>query len=64
MDKDNHMKICSIFNEALDELESEYRSGNFEYGTSHTVKGRGITEKEKQHLHSYRVRMNELLKSI
>ena len=64
MDKENHMKICEIFNEVLNDLEGEYRGGNLEYGTRNLVKGRGITVKEKDHLHEYRARLNNLLRSI
>lgn len=60
--KEDHMKICDLFNEVLNELEREYVGANLEWGTLNTVKGRGITEEEKQRLHSYRVRMNDLLK--
>ena len=62
--KEQHMGVCEIFNEVLNELESQYRGSNFEYGSHGLVKGRGIRESEKQHLHSYRSRMNEILKSI
>ena len=62
VEKDEYMKVCKILNEVLDELEREYASANTEWGTLDLVKGRGITEKERIHLHQYRVRMNELFK--
>ena len=63
LNKDDHMKICNLFNEVLNELESEYVSANLEWGLE-TVKGRGVTEKERQRIHEYRVRLNQLLKEI
>lgn len=64
LDKEKHMKVCNLFNEVLNDLEKEYRGANFEWGTSDLVKGRGIRESERQHIHKYRVKLNELLKEI
>jgi len=64
LDKESHMKICNLFNEVLKDLEKEYRSANFEYGNFNVVKGREITEQERQYIHQYRVKLNQLLKEI
>lgn len=55
---DDYKKICDLFNEILDELKNEYEGLNLEYGTL------GITEEQRQYLHQYRVKLNELLGSI
>lgn len=55
---DDYKKVCDLFNEILDELKSEYEGLNIEYGIL------GITEEQRQYLHQYRVKLNELLGSI
>lgn len=64
IDKDNHMKICHLFNEVLNDLEEQYRGANFERGYFKTVKGRGIDERQKQYIHNYRIKLNDLLKEV
>lgn len=64
LNHESHMRICDLFNEVLGDLEGQYRGSNFEYGVRNLVKGRGIKEGERQQIHAYRVRLNDLLRSI
>lgn len=58
-EKTTHQQVVDLFNEVLDALKAEYGAYNSERGEMR-VNSDGITERERQRLHSYRVRLNDI----
>lgn len=54
-----HKQVVDLFNEVLAELKKEYAGWNCEMGNFNVDKD-GITEDERQKLHQYRERLNQI----